>query len=356
MSVLRSNVPRKILVLRFSSLGDIVMTTAMVRCLRQSFPDARIDMVVREDFLDLIRHNPHLDRKIGLARRSGRRGLLQLARDLKREHYDLVYDAHRSLRTRFLMPYLRADARAYFDKQYLKRDLALTFKLPWLEGMPRFLERFVSPLEPYGVHYDEAGPEVFIDEPTRKRCREKFPLPQLAPHAARIALIPSAQWPGKRWPLDRFRSLIEDLARDTPHQLVVLGGPGDDFCRELCRDLPANRVINTQGKLSILESAAMLEQCHLTIANDTGMMHVADGLGIPSVLILGPTSGGLGCLPFHPRTRVLEHELWCRPCSKNGQAPCVRGTRYCLTRTSVSQVLHEARELAQLQLSGGGRA
>jgi len=152
---------KHILILRFSSLGDIVMTTAMVRNLRRAFPYARIDMVVRDDYIDLIKHNPHLDKKIALPRDQGIKALYNLLKTLRKSHYDLIYDAHRSLRTRALMPFLKASYKSYFDKHYLKRSLALTFKLSLLQD-ERFLTRYIKPLESFGVGFDEKGPEVFL--------------------------------------------------------------------------------------------------------------------------------------------------------------------------------------------------
>lgn len=335
---------RKIAVLRFSSLGDIVMVTPAVRALRRRFPNAQIDMVVREDFLDLIRACPHLNEKIGLPRDSGLDGLTSLRDRLNRSGYDLIYDAHRSLRTRLLMPQLNVKYKAFFDKHYLTRNLSLTLKLSWPKDAPRFLERFIEPLKPFGVQYDGLGPEVFIESQDYHRCFDKFPA--LKKDSPRIGLIPSAQWPGKRWPVERFRAVIERVIHETDFEILVLGGPSDEFCSDLIRDLPTDRIINTQGKLSIAESAAAIDQCSMVIANDTGLMHVADALGIPSVLIFGPTSADLGCLPFHPLTEVLEHQLWCRPCSKNGEAPCIRGKRVCLEKTTTEDVFSATLRLA----------
>ncbi|MBY0370014.1 glycosyltransferase family 9 protein [bacterium] len=336
--------PKKILVLRFSSLGDIVMATAMIRCLRTQFPDARIDFLVRSDFQDLIRFNPHLTHAWGLPRHSGWRGLRGLLRDINAVDYDLVYDAHRSLRTRLLMPWVRSKHKAYFSKQYLRRALLMTFKLP-LVSKRRFLERFVDPLAPWGVLYDGAGPEFHVDDASESSALAKTGL--VADGTQRVAIVPSAQWNGKRWPPERFRELIEKLLAKTAYQLVVFGGPSDTFCQELTRGLDPTRVINTQGKLGLLESGALLKHCRFTIANDTGLMHLADALGVPSILIFGPTSGEMGCLPFHPKSRIVENTLWCRPCSKNGQAPCIRSRRWCLDLTTSDRVLAEALALGQ---------
>jgi lipopolysaccharide heptosyltransferase II len=337
----------KILILRFSSLGDIIMTTAAVRALRNRYPQARIDMIVRSDFLDLIRFNPHLTHTWGLDRHSGWKGLWQLRREINSVGYDLIYDAHRSLRTRALMPFLRAGAKAYFAKHYLRRALALTFKLPLLDAR-RFLVRFIDPLKRFGVVDDDQGPQMLVDPASEASALAKAGI--VADGKPRIGLIPSAQWPGKRWPPERFTEVARLLLKHTSYELVIFGGKEDVFCQAIADALPADRVINTQGKLSILESAALVRHCRFVIANDTGLMHVADALGVPSVLIFGPTSAELGCLPHHPLTRLVEQKLWCRPCSKNGQAPCIRTRRWCLDRSTPQSVYEEARRLDQALL------
>lgn len=332
----------KILLLRFSSLGDILMTTAMVRAVRKRFPVAQVDMAVREDFVDLIARNPHLDGKIALPRSAGTAGLIHLLRRLNREHYDLVYDAHRSLRTRFLLPLLQAEKKVCFDKHYVARSAALLFKYPRLKDRSRMLERFCLPLEPLGVKYDGGGPELVVDPQAREKVEGMLP-----PAAQRVGILASAQWPGKRWPAERFREVIEARLRDSNEQVLLFGGREDTFCADIAKGLPESRVVNLQGKLSLQESLAGVSLCGYVVANDTGLMHAADALGIPSILILGPTSAELGCLPFHPESRILEHDLWCRPCSKNGQAPCIRSRRFCLDLTEASHVSKAAAELAE---------
>lgn len=335
-------------------MGDIVMATAMIRCVRKAYPLAQIDMVVRADFLDLIRDNPHLDRKLTIDRKEGLTALWRLRREINRQHYDLVYDAHRSLRTRLLLPTLQCVHKVTLKKGYFKRTLALLFKWKKLiRGSKRMLERFIEPLHPWGVSFDGLGPEI-------------FPSPELSldvichregidPTHSWVGIIPSAQWPGKRWAPEHFRTVLKMLLQSTPDKFLIFGGPSDTFCKSIATGLPKDRVINLQGRLSLLEVFTLFQRVKACIANDTGLMHIADAMGIPNVLIFGPTNADMGCLPFQPKSHIVEKTLWCRPCSKNGQAWCIRSKRWCLELITPEEVASSAQHLLR-ELSLEGRA
>jgi len=321
------------------------MATAMIRGLRIRFPLAQIDMVVREDFLSLIADNPHLDRKLTVTRKKSLLSLLALLKEINRQRYDVVYDAHRSLRTRLLMPFVRCAEKVYIQKKYFQRSLALLFKWKSLiRNSPRMLERFITPLSPLGVTYDAKGPEVFVPENVDSRLLfERFGLDSRSRY---LALIPSAQWPGKRWPLAYFRETLESLLAETEESFLIFGGPSDTFCQDLVEGLESKRVINLQGKISLLEVFQVMSLVKCCLANDTGLMHVADALNIPSVVIFGPTNADLGCKPFHPLSHILEKNLWCRPCSKNGEAPCIRQERFCLTLIKPAEAISALKKLS----------
>lgn len=320
------------------------MTTAMIRCLRNQFPLAQIDMVVREDFLALIENNPHLDRKLVVKREEGVQSLWTMRKEINRQHYDLIYDAHRSLRTRLLMPFVHSPNKRFIKKHYFKRFLALTFK--WknlIKDSPRMLERFIEPLSDFGVIYDGKGPEVFCgNQELPESLAMKF---GISPELRYIGLIPSAQWPGKRWPVEYFKATLHGLLEKTDDSILIFGGPSDTFCQEITQGLDEKRIINLQGKVSLSEVFQIFTVLKCCIANDTGLMHVADAMNIPNIVIFGPTHSDLGCRPYHPLSKILEVNLWCRPCSKNGEAPCIRSQRWCLKMISPETVILAARGL-----------
>jgi len=313
-------------------MGDIIMTTPTVRCLRKAFPKSEIHFVVRKDFKDLITLNPYIDKVFVLSREEGILGLIRLIKKLNRERYDLIYDMHLSLRSLIMTPFLKAEKKLRFQKNYIRRSIALTFKFPKLKDKTRMLQRFIKPLSELGVTYDGLGPQTFYTK--SKKVEELFNNFITSKEDFLIGIVASANWPGKRWPVKNFKLLIKEIQK-IQAKCVVFGGPSDDFCKELSSD----GVLMLQGLLTLQEAIYAISFCNIVIANDTGLMHIADSLNKPTIVIMGPTSGELGSLPFNPNSIIIEKKMWCRPCSKNGQAPCIRLKRQCLNTISVNEVM-----------------
>ena len=334
----------KILILRFSSLGDITMATAIPRLLRTKFPDAQIDMAVREDYHDLVEWNPHLTNKIYLSRGEGFKGLLQLTERIKSTKYDLIIDAHRSLRSMFICLATPGVEKIYFNKRTLKRLILILFKISLFKEIDLQIVEYIKPLKKYGIEYDGAGTEVFI--PNNIKDKVKSVLSSRIPSYRKkklIGLVPSAQWPGKRWSSGSFDALAGMIVEKLNADVIMIGGKSDHFCADIAAKY--KNVYSFAGQFSIAESAAALSECDVVIANDTGMMHVAEAVGKDVIGIMGPTSYEFGCYPFRKTSRVVELDMWCRPCSKNGQGPCIRwGQRPCLNNITPEMVFKELRE------------
>lgn len=318
----------KILVIRFSSLGDIVLSTPVPRVLKKTFPLSQVDMIVRSDFIDLIKNNPYITKKIGFDKGSGIKGLWKLYRKIKTENYDLIVDIHRSLRSRILCLLLCNVKKVYFNKKYIKRFLLINLKINFMKGTSNILE-YIKPLNVFGIEYDFLGTEIFIDDATNKKIDK---LVDNLKNKKLIGIVPGAKWPGKRW--NKFNELAKSLSEN--YNIVLIGGKSD-----LNHGIKEKENIKSFiGKLSILESAALLSRCDLAITGDTGMMHVSEAVGTDVITIMGSTSSDLGFAPYREKSRVIELDMWCRPCSKNGKGFCLRkGKRPCLTKITVSDVV-----------------
>ncbi len=322
----------KILVIRFSSFGDVVQALSIAKKLKSQFPQAEVHWLTREDFQEIFQSNPNLDRLWNLPRKSGIRELWKMAGLLKAQNFTHVYDAHNSLRSRIVCLRLNALFWKIHVTRKPRRSLRRFFLFQWrlnffkqpFSGQRDLLE----PLKKWGQS-DELPPTPVLHTPELfEPLKERFPV--LA--GSFVAIAPSSAHALKRWPLDYWKRLI---ALAPEQKFVILGGAEDHFLEEL--SLP-DRVFNLAGKCSFLESAVVVAHSRLLIANDTGVLHLAEQMGHSAIALMGPAPFGF---PSRQTTRILERQLPCRPCSKHGQKPCTNPTFHaCLRGILPEDVLH----------------
>lgn len=296
---------KKILIIRFSSFGDIVQAMSVLRPLKTRSTDSEIHWLTRSEFSNLVTLSPYVDRVISFDKNSGLLGLIKLGFQLRSEGYELIYDAHRNTRSAILRWIFLGIHIVSRPKSRWKRILLFTFrinKFPWpFKGMKSYLE-------PLGLPDSELHQQwsfsIEVKTKVDQLVGEKF-----------VCLAPSAAWEMKRWPLSHWKELIK-LKSDT--RFVVLGGPADTFCEELVEVAP-DRVSNLAGKLSLIESCYAVSKADALVSADTGLIHVADILGVKGLSLVGPTAFGF---PTNSNIETLEVDLPCRPCSKDGRGGC----------------------------------
>lgn len=310
----------KILMIRFSSFGDVTQCLSVPSAMAIRFPEAEIHWVTRTDLAPLLQGHPHLHRVWNFDRREGLKGLWRLSRALRREKFDRIYDAHNNLRSRFLCLSLRAltlrpPLLVRRSVKRWKRFLLFRFRVNLFE-MPFAGQRdMLEPLEAWGIPRfpPPPAPQLFPQEKDRAAARallgEGF-------SGDYVACAPSAAHALKRWPLEHWKRLIE-LNPDL--KFVLLGGPEDRFLSELVSVDP-DRVLNLAGRCGLMVSAAVVDEARALVTNDTGLLHVAEQRGKAAIALMGPAPFGFPC---RPSTTILQLDLPCRPCSKHGQGPCV---------------------------------
>lgn len=328
---LNSPESQKFLILRFSSIGDVTQCLSVPSSIHEVFPQSEIHWATRKDMSCLLENHPHLDRIWSYSKESGLKGLFKLALELRKENYTHIYDAHNNLRTRIIQLFLLGQNH-FFIRRSLKRwkrFLLLrfhknTFEMPF-SGQRDLLE----PLEPWGISKKlPPTPQLFLTEFETQKAKEllgdKF--------SKAIALAPSAAFQLKRWPKEYFKNLINMFPSN---YFVLLGGPEDFFIEDIAQVAPT-RCLNLCGKTNLKMSAAIVQQCSVLVANDTGLLHVAEQLGTSAIALMGPAPFGF---PSREKTVILEKNLECRPCSKHGQGPCInKDYQSCMTQISVSEV------------------
>ena len=322
----------RVLCVRFSSIGDILLTTPLVRALHRRHPEAELYFVTKRAMAGLVIENPHLTGVIALRQNERITDLAAQLRALAPTHGLDLHGSLRSAALRFLVPCQWSG----YSKRKLARTALISTKIN-LYGKPvpvpeRYFEATRAPGGGLDVEPDGGPPEFFLAPPARERIAQ-----WLAQHGldarAFVALAPGAAHATKRWPTHHWRSLADQLSK-LGYGLVALGGPED---RELAAELGPG-VVNAAGEFSLQETGACLARAKVLVSGDTGVMHMATGVGTSVVALFGPTVELFGFFPYTRRAEVLERDLDCRPCSAMGTERCPLGHHRCLEETFPDQV------------------
>ncbi len=312
----------KILIIRLSSFGDIIQAFAAVDAIRAKYPKAEIHWLVKTEFAELAKCNKEIDYVWSFDSKKGFLEVLSLSFRLHEQAFTHIYDAHKHLRSILFMLFLRilnplillrAKKPSTFlsrPKNRLKRLLLFKFRInrfPWPFVGAR---SFVDPLEKWGIPGELYKTNYEFPEGSSLRVNDL-----IKDFGDFICLAPSAAWKMKRWPLEHWKKLVEISPEK---KFIVIGGPKDDFCADL-EKLAPDRVLNLAGQTTLLESLIIIHKSRLLVSADTGSLHVSDSMNHPNIALIGPTAFGF---PGRKKSKVLEVEMSCRPCTKDGSGKC----------------------------------
>ncbi|MEE4311246.1 MAG: lipopolysaccharide heptosyltransferase II [candidate division KSB1 bacterium] len=308
---------KKILLIQTAFLGDVVMTTPLIRALHAIFPDDEIDIVTIPQSANLFEHDPaihkvHLFNKGKFIQKIF--SFVSLARTLKRSGYDIGISIQSSLTSSFLMLLARIPKRAGFARQKF-----LTIPVSHKKGM-HMRDRYLTLAQPFSSESFNRETSLHISESEKKRALNILNSAAQR-HAKRIGIAPGSVWPTKRWPEAYFIELVSTLDKNG-YQLYFIGGGNE---RELCQRIIERsnaRALNLAGELSILESAALINELDIVITNDSAPLHIANAMKTDVVAIFGPTVRRFGCYPYRDHDIMMEIDLYCRPCAKHGGRSC----------------------------------
>jgi len=311
--------PVRVLVVRFGALGDVVLTTPLLRAIRRASPDADITVVTGATWAPLLRQHPAVDavEPFGPGDR-----LRDLANRLRRVRWDHRIDLHGSLRSR-LLRLLIPGRWGSWRKPRLGRARQVWAGLT-APPLPPVAEQYFAAATALGVTPDGHGPDI---HPTDEDERA---VDALVPPGPFIGLAPGAAHATKRWPGPHWAGLAELLARrGLPSVIVgaaddrgfVTGGPGLDACG-----------------IGLGPTAALLRRAAAVVANDSGLMHLATAVQTPVVALFGPTTPTLGYAPYRARAVILERDRPCRPCSVYGTAHCPMRHHRCMIDLTPEEV------------------
>ncbi len=347
--------PAKFLIIRFSAFGDVVQFMSVPAAIAKAFQGAEIHWLTRHDFRAIAEGHPHVRRVWTIDPHAGMSGILRVVAELKSEGFTHVYDGHSNIRSRLVCAGLNGflGLRRLINGHRFLRRSKYRFRrvmLFWFRKnlYPRPFPgqwSLIEPLKQWGVSTQlPPAPQLFLNETQNASAAhhlasitsQKLPI---------VCLAPSASYEMKRWPIKHWEEL---LRIGTGCHFVFLGGPADTFIEVMVRKSTNAPVTNLAGKLSLMESAAMVSKAAVLISGDTGLMHVAEQLGVPCIALMGPAPFGYPARP--PKTIILERDLPCRPCSKHGEKPCSNRAYHqqCLVDISPLEVWTNVQKILQI--------
>lgn len=330
----------KILILRMSSIGDIVLTFPFVRLLRKQFPDAQIDYVVKKKFDELIKSNKNISNIYSFDSNKGFNELRKLKKIIKKEKYTYIFDIHRNIRSYYLRKFLGAKKVFLYRKYRIKRWLLINLNINLYNNIIPVYKAYINSAKKLGLTDDNRGFDFNIDDKYIKKIDELFKDENINNSNFLVVLCPGTGYESKSWSVEGFSKVGKFLISGFNAEVMVIGDDRDFDKGEKIRNYIGDRVYNFCGRLSIMESAALISKCELVITNDAGPMHIAEALNKKLTAIFGATVEEFGYFPVNTNAVVVQKLCSCRPCSNNGWKKCSKKETECMNGISPDNVVN----------------
>ena len=319
--------PERILVIRFSSLGDVVLAEPIFRVLKQKYPQAKVGFATKRAYQEVLEGHSSLNALFLLDT-----DFEKFTEEVRSFNPDLIIDLHKTFRSRKLSGKFPKTKKLAYPKARWERIWKVLTKSR--KPVAHTMERYLKTIKSNG---SVIVPQLHLPR-TEDRRRS------VAPGGFTVGFGLGAKWETKRWPVEHFAKLAQLLSKSFPvARLVLFGseeeyGLGNEFRKSFASlfqivfvfGQPLERVKNCLSKLDLL------------VSNDSGLMHLGAALGVPTLGFFGPTHPVLGFAPLGEKSKALTLDLYCSPCSLHGKAPCFRSRRFCLEDLTTEKVFAEA--------------
>lgn len=328
----------KILIIHTAFIGDIVLSTPLLKRVKEMYPEAKITYVTTPVGATILRNNPHITEIIEYDKRgnhSGIKGLLALGRRLRYENFNMVLTPHRYLRSSILSWLTRSPKRIGYD--IASGALLFTDKIKY-DKTKHEVEKLLSFLGDVPKNPRENYPIELYPSKKEKEAVDKIWEDNSLSSEKVIAIAPGSKWFTKKWPLEYFNKVIELLVKDGI-KVIVIGGKDELFLNVVNH----KNIIDLRGKTTLLELAEVLKRVKIVLTNDSSPIHIASAFAKTKIIaIFGPTVKEFGFFPWSENSKVLEvNGLACRPCAIHGGDKCPKGHFKCMLEIKPEQVYGE---------------
>lgn len=319
-----------ILIIRFSSIGDIVLTTPVIRCLKEQLPGARIHFLTKRQFEPVLKANPYVDR---LHLYDG--DFKSLMPQLRSEGISYIIDLHKNYRSSFVKQHFNVPAHT-FPKINVQKWLAVNLKWNVLPDI-HIVDRYFKATEALGIENDHRGLDYFIHAADEV---ELSSLP-VTHQQGYVAVVTGAKHQTKIFPA----GMVAEICRRVGKSVILLGGKEDKAAGDEIVSQTSSLVFNACGLYRLNQSASLVRQSLVVLSNDTGLMHIAAAFNKPIVSVWGNTIPGFGMYPYLPKENPAPsllaqvNGLRCRPCSKIGHRKCPKKHFRCMNDIDIEPII-----------------
>ena len=327
---------KKFLMIRFSSIGDIVLTTPAIRCLRKKYPDCVIHFLTKTEFRGILQTNPYLNKVLLL-----KDDLQETIEEIRAGDYDCIIDLHHNLRSLKIRHALKMKEFYPFNKLNVEKWIYTSFKINILPDV-HIVDRYIQTMQSLGVKNDGLGLDYFIPAEVELKG-EDIPFSHSQGY---IALVIGAAHNTKKLPVHKLVELVSGIH----YPIILIGGKTDmKEAKEIAETDPV-KIYNACGKFSLDESADLIRKARLVISHDTGMMHIAAAFKKYILSVWGNTVPSFGMTPYETEFEVFQvNKLWCRPCSKTGFDKCPLGHFKCMEKQDIGAIIAKVNKRLRIE-------
>jgi len=316
-----------ILIIRLSSLGDILLTTPLVRSLKKKYPHLLIDFLLREEYSDVYKYNPYINKLYTFSREN------QTSSDLTLIKYDLIVDLQNNFRSSGIRKSIKTDHLRIFNKKTFDKFLLVNFKINRLKNSEQVPVRYAQVLGNFEL--DDEGLDLFTGDRNSsiKKNEKRY-----------LGFAPGSRHFTKMWPEDSYMNLGKKL-NEGGYTIVLFGGKDDrDLCRKMSEQIPGS--IDLSNNNDLLQTAVNMNECLAVVCNDSGLMHTACAMKVPVLVFYGSTVKEFGFTPFRNKNLLLEnYTLPCRPCTHIGKENCPKKHFKCMLELTPDSAFAKLKEL-----------
>lgn len=335
-----------ILVIRLSSMGDVILTSSFIRQLRKSFPNSRIDFITSKSFSEIYKYNPHISHLWEYEKEFTFKDIVDLKgkmkSDLQKKRYDIVIDLQKNLRSKVLRSGL-GDKYLFVKKLRLNKLSLVYFKRPLLKNILAIPEIYRLTVSHLGVEDDGNGLELWLPYDLKDYHIEKEIFEQK--NSMTIAIAPGAFHETKRWQKEKFLELMLILRKKYNTHFKLIGGIKDKDITDWIKSKIDFEFEDMTESNSIIKTTIAIDTSDMLISNDTGVVHIAAARKVPVVAIFGSTVKEFGFFPYKTKYEIVEKAISCRPCTHYGLSKCPKGHFDCMNKITVDDVLDSVEKL-----------